>query len=85
MAEDECLEAALDDVEVPKLPRVLWMTFTLTGLGPCPHSRPWLHKAIKYGMYISLWTRLITHAVMAVVGSNMIGVSQGERPGSNSL
>ena len=35
MAEDECLDAALGDVEVPLLPRALWFVFSVTGVGPC--------------------------------------------------
>ena len=76
MAEDECLEAALGGVEVPKLPRVMSVMFTITGLGPCPHSKPWLHQMVKYGLYTSIIIRLGVETVLAVVGTKMDDVSQ---------
>ena len=76
MAEDECLEAALGDIELSQPPGVLRVVFSVTGIGPCPHSRPWLHYAVKYSFRFSLYLRCLTHLVLAIVGAKMDGVSQ---------
>ena len=62
------IEAALAGVEVPKIPLSLKVLLTLTGMGPCLHGFPGLHRALRVGQYVNWGLAFAVSFLLAIQG-----------------